>query len=206
VSIDLHAFPLLAFFGFNLPIDSSTGYSKIPRLGPGSGIATDNTDGSLQRIDPADLERLFNAGVISWVHILALVKGWPMYLFDRTQQPPSGIALSIMENGLVNQVERKQRAFSGAWRAAFNLARKLHRLKTGQELTGQIKFTWQPAQVKDRGLELDHLKAEFEAGQYPIPTRWRLLGKSEEDIAQMFADKQREDDFGLADVVTGVTQ
>ena len=141
---------------------------------------------------------MFEAGVISWVQMLALVKGWPMYLFDRSQQPPSGVALTIMEQSLVNQIKRKQRAFSGSWRQAFNMGRKLHKLNTGQDLAGQIKFNWQPIEVKDPVAEAQLLQAEFEAGQYPIVTRWRRLGNTVEEIAQMLQDAAQEDSFGLS--------
>lgn len=206
ISIDMHGFPILGFFGFNFPIDQTTGYSQIPKLSPASGVATDDTAGHIDRIEPANIKEMFEAGVVSWVQLLALVKGWPMYLFDRNQQPPSGVALTVMEKALVAQVERKQRSFSGAWRAAFNMGRKLHKLKTGQDLPGQIKFNWQPAATKDQQAETEMMRMEFEAGQYPIVTRWRRLGNNADEIEQMLRDKAREDDLGLVDLVTGIEQ
>lgn len=205
ISADLHGYPVLAFFGFEWPIDTATGYADIPKVGPDAAYSG-TEDGSIQRVESADLKMMFDSGVISWVQMLTLVKGWPMYLFDRNQQPPSGVALSIMEQSLVNQIKRKQVSFSGSWRAAFNMGRKLHKLHTGEDLPGQVKFNWVPIEVKDPVAEAELLKAEFEAGMYPTITRWRRLGNTKEDIKLMLEDKQRDDDLGLADTITGIDQ
>jgi hypothetical protein len=122
-----------------------------------------------------------------------------MWMFDRNQQAPSGVALQTMERSLVNQVKQKQMSLSGAWRKAFNMARKLHKLKTNQDLSGQIMFNWRPAETQDEMLNTEIKAKKFEAGEVPIIQRWRELGYSEDDIIQMLEDKQREDEFGLVD-------
>ncbi len=203
-SIDYHGFPIFYTVAGDFPLDSS-GNAEIPNYQPGMAINLVE-GGSAGRIEAADLQKLFESGVMSWVQIIALVKGWPMWLFDRNQQPPSGIALQQMERSLVEQIRTKQNAFSSAWRKVFNLARKLHKQQTAQDLPGQIRFEWEPAHTVDPVADMEAKQKEFEAGQYPIVTRWRLLGKSDEEIAQMLEDKRREDDLGLADLTLGIEQ
>lgn len=205
ITVDYHGFPIIFTVNGDYPIDSATGQSQLPDFQPGTAINL-GEGGSAGRIETADLEKVFNGGVMNWVQMIALVKGWPMWLFDKSQQPPSGVALQQMESSLVAQIQTLQAAFSGSWRKAFNLARKLHRLNTGQDLGGQIAFDWQPAQTIDQLADMQRLQLEFDAGQYPTVTRWRRMGNSEEEIAQMLDDKRREDDLGLADLTTGISQ
>jgi hypothetical protein len=128
ISIDFHGFPLLWFSGFDFPINSGTGNATIPDMGPGQALSSMAENARAGRIEPGDLKSMFEAGAMSWVQVLALVKGWPMWMFDRSQQAPSGVALQMMERSLVSQVRQKQISMSGAWRKAFNMARKLHKL------------------------------------------------------------------------------
>lgn len=196
VAVDHHGFPLLWFANAEFPIDSATGKSEIPEFGPRQAINL-RDGGEAGRIESADLMSMFQAGIISWVQVMALVKGWPMFLFDRNQQPPSGVALSIMEGGLVKQVKDKQAVFGGAWRDAFEMGRRLTRLQTRQELTGEIDFAWESAATADEQAEMERLETKFRIGEVPIIQRWRELGYTEDAIEQMLEDKQREDEFGL---------
>jgi hypothetical protein len=189
IATDFHAFPLLWFAAANFPLDSATGQTIIPDFGPGKAVNLD-ADGSAGRIEPADLIKMFQAGVLSWVQMLALIKGWPFFLFDRSQQPPSGIALQIMEGSLVNQVKDKQVAFGGSWRRAFNMARKLHRLKTRQELPGELVLNWQPAETANDMARFEALEKKFTAGNIPTKMRWMELGYTADDIAEMEAMKE----------------
>jgi hypothetical protein len=140
---------------------------------------------------------MFEGGVISWVQLLALVKGWPMFLFDRTQQAPSGIALQIMEGSLVKQVEDKQAIFTGAWQNAFDIGRKLHKLATGEELTGELSLNWKSAKTSDELMQMETLARKFEAGNVPTLQRWRELGYSQDQMTQMLEDAVTEDNFNL---------
>ena len=165
ISIDMHGFPILSLVGYSLPIDTATGYAKIPKMSPNTAIASDNETANMTRLEPADIKAMFDSGILSWVQILALVKGWPMFLFDKTQTPPSGVALTIMEQSLIAQIKRKQRAFSGAWRRAFNMGRKLHKLHTKEDLKGQITFSWGPVEIKDPLMEQQAVQAKAQALQ-----------------------------------------
>lgn len=189
IATDIHAFPIIWTVNADFPIDTATGTAIFPNFGPGTAINL-REGGQAGRIEPADLIKMFRAGILSWIQILALVKGWPFFLFDRSQQPPSGVALEIMEGSLVNQVKDKQVAFGGSWRRAFNMARKLHKLKTGQELPGELTLTWQPAETKNDAAKFEALKLKFDAGQVPTEQRWIELGYTAEQITQMKAMKE----------------
>ena len=191
VATDFHAFPLLWFVNANFPVDAATGKTIMPDFGPGQAVNM-GIDGAAGRIEPADLIKMFQAGILSWVQILALVKGWPFFLFDRSQQPPSGVALQIMEGSLVNQVKDKQVAFTGSWRRAFNMARKLHRLKTRKELPGDLVLNWQPAETANDMARFEALEKKFTAGEVPIEQRWRELGYTDEQITEMKAMVEAE--------------
>jgi hypothetical protein len=202
---DYHGQPLLYVTGQTTMPDSS-GAKTVPNFGPGMLIEIADPSGNVGRIEPANLTALFTGGVMSWLQVLAMVKGWPLWLFDRSQQPPSGVALQQMERGLIEQINAKQTTFSGAWRKAFNMGRKLHKLHTGQDLPGQLTFVWQPAASQDDFAYYSALEKKFTSGEVPVIQRWRELGYSVMQIEQMMQDKGREDEFGLADTVTGITQ
>lgn len=68
------------------------------------------------------------------------------------------------------------------------------------------EITPRPVFGRDPLDDLELQEKTFTIGEYPIVTRWREMGKTDEEIAAMLADKQREDDLGLADTVTGISQ
>ena len=54
--------------------------------------------------------------------------------------------------------------------------------------------------------DLELQEKRFTIGEIPILSRWREMGYTDEEQAQLMDDKRREDDFGLADLVTGIEQ
>jgi hypothetical protein len=205
IATDFHGWPLLWLKDVKLDRDEA-GNQIIPNFGPGDAIILEK-EGEAGRIEPADLAKLFQAGVLSWVQVLALIKGWPLFLFDRSQQPPSGVALRIMEGSLVAQVQDKHAVFGTAWLKAFELGRKLHQLYTGEELPGEIRLTWQPAETQDKAAETEAQAKKWESAEIPIIQRWREAGYTQKQIDQMLEDKAREDSFGIADTLpAGVTE
>jgi hypothetical protein len=204
IAIDHHAWPILWASGVDLPVNSE-GEQYVPEYGPAQMI-TVAQGGQVGRLDPADLVRLFQSGVLSWLHVLAVVKGWPLFVLDRSATPPSGVALKIMESSLTAQIADKQRAFGGAWERAFDVGRKLHRLYLGDELPGEIDLTWQSFEVVDEQAHSEAQAKRWEAARVPVMMRWREAGYTEKQMEQMVADMRRQDEFGLADVVTGIEQ
>jgi hypothetical protein len=200
IATDFHGLPLLWMRNMTLPIDPTTGKSIIPDFGPGQALLLED-GGEAGRVEPADLIKLFTAGVLSWIQVLAIVKGWPSFVFETSQQPPSGIALQIMEGSLVKQVEDKQAIYGGAWRDAFDIARRLSEIKTGQALTGEIELVWESAKTSDEMSAAQTNQIKWESAQVPIIQRWREAGYSKKEIDQMILDKGREDDLGLVDTV-----
>ncbi len=192
VSIDYHGFPLLYFTGLDLPVSATTGKAQMPDFSPAQAIRL-REGGTAGRIDPADLKNLFEMGVLSWIQLLAIIKGWPLHLFERSGQPPSGIALKVLEGSLIAQVEDKQDVFGESWRQAFDVGRKLHRLRTGEDLAGDLLFNWHPAEISDELTHVETLAKKFEAGEIPVIQRWRELGYTREQIDQMLKDRQQVD-------------
>ena len=206
ITIDHHVFPHLWARGLSLPVDASTGKAAVPSYGPGMMFLVGD-GGAVGRIEPADLERMFRAGVLSWVHLLAIIKGWPYFLFDRAAQPPSGAALSIMESSLLSRVERTQRAITQAWGKAFNIGRQFYELNTGRSLPGEIKLRWKDARSVDPASDAEVQRTRFEAGQIPVISRWREMGYTDKDIDQMLRDFRRgEEEMVNGDVGTGGEQ
>ena len=145
------------------------------------------------RIEPADLEKMFRSGILSWLHILAIVKGWPLFVLDKSAQPPSGVALKVMEGNLVKQVTDMQVDFGGDWQAAFEMGRKLHRANNqAGELEGELELTWEAAETADEKAEMETRAQKWETAQVPIEQRWREAGYTEEEIAQMQAMQMGE--------------
>lgn len=203
-STDYHGWPLLYTVNGNFGFETD-GTPKFPNFDPGTGINLAE-GGSAGRIEPADLQKLFQSGVLSWLQMLAIIKGWPLHLLDRSQQPPSGVALQIMEGSLVAHITDIQAQYGGAWRKAFDIARRLHQIHQKQELPGELELTWKSPKTLDPVAEMEANEKKFTAGQIPVIQRWRELGYTMDDINDMLEFKQREDDFGLADTITPVTQ
>lgn len=201
-AVDMHGFPLLWLRGFE-PETDSTGRKVVADFGPGQGIVL-RDDGAAGRIEAADLAKMFQYGPMSWVQLLALLKGWPFFLFDKTQTPPSGVALQILEGSLVKQVTDKQAVFTDSWRQCFDMGRKLNRLMTKEELPGELDFNWESAKTNDEKARMETFKLKFEAGDIPQIQRWRELGYSEDDIAQMLADREEEDKTALEERRLGI--
>jgi len=207
ISIDYHGFPLLWLSGVDLPLNSS-GNSTIPDFGPGQAIKL-NVDGSMGHLEAADIQKLFDGGVKSWMQVLALIKGWPVYFLDRSQQPPSGVALQMMEGSLVKQVTDKQDVFSGSWAKAFDIGRKLHKIHTAEDLPGELQFNWDSAMTEDKLTEAETKKVQYEgfaALDLPRKTKWRLSGMSPDEVDQTVVDAQSEDEFGLVDFTPATEQ
>lgn len=205
-AVDQQAFPILWGKDLSLPVNSETGKAEMPSFGPGQMILT-GVNGAVGRIEPAQIEAMFRGGVLSWVQVIALVKGWPYFLFDRSAQPPSGTALRIMEGGLVAQLQQKQRTLTRGWLDAFNMGRRLHELNTGQALPGELRLTWQPLTTDDPKEAIDTLAVKWSAAQIPIISRWRELGYTEEQIMQMLDDYRRgEEELINGDFVQTVAQ
>ncbi len=198
VAIDYHAFPLLWTAGLNLPVGSD-GKSTMPDFGPRQGVALPE-NGRMGRIEAADVKKLFEGGVLSFVQLVALVKGWPFFLFDSTQQPPSGIALTIMEAGLVAQVKAKQKMFDKAFSKMFDVARNIHKQQTGEDLPGELKFTWDDPATHDPKAEAEANQIRWDSMSVPVPSRWREAGYTELQIKRMLEDARLEDGFGFQEV------
>ena len=196
IATDFHGWPLLWFVGLDLPRDSN-GNSYMPDFSPGQGLNLKD-NGKAGRIETADLMKMFEAGTLSWIQVLAIIKGWPPYLLQNSGNIPSGIALRILEGGLVKQVEDKQAVFGGAWQDAFEIARRLHNINNKQnaQLEGQLKIEWESAETADDLAQAQAQRERFESGNIPTISRWRLMGFTEDDIEQFLEDAQREDDFG----------
>ncbi len=204
IATDFHGFPILWLVNAVLP-KAADGTSQIPEFSPGTGILL-GEGGKADRIEPADLIKMFQAGVLSWVQVLSIIKGWPAFLFDLSGNIPSGVALKILEGSLVNQVEDKQVVFSDAWKACFDMGRKLHRLAGNGDLQGSLRLTWKRAQTNDELNQIEIKEKKFTTGEIPIIQRLRELGYTEKQINQMLDDKRREDQFGLVDTITPLEQ
>jgi Phage portal protein, SPP1 Gp6-like len=183
---DLHGFPFLAAKGYK-PIMGTDGKPVALKLAPGE-LMTMSADGDIIRVPGADLKPMFDTGIMAWINLVSIIKGWPPYLF-MNGTPPSGIALQVLESSLVNQVLRKQEGFEDSWREAFTLGARLYQKFTGQTLTGDIDIQWKDPHTKDELAEIQRLTAKFDAGQIPLTQRWRELSYSDEQIKDMQAEQ-----------------
>ena len=195
IAVDYHGFPMLWFAGAQFERDSN-GEIVFPDFRPGTAINL-GENGRAGRIEPADLAKLFDAGVISWLQVLCFIKDWPQHVLDRTVTPPSGLALQIMEGSLIHQVEDKQFNFGANWQDAFDAARQLCQAKLKVSLPGELIFRWKSAKTADEMADTEAMAKRFEAGKFPTITRWREMGKTDKQIAQMLADAANEDQFGV---------
>lgn len=181
---DMHGFPILAVSKTEIKIDPATGKEMAIEIGPGKLLLTG--DGDAHRIEGANLDQLWKNGVLSWIEIAALIKGWPVYLFNRSLAGAvSGEALKQMEAGLISQVEEKQRVFGDDFRDVFTLCAKLNELYEHETLDGELEFEWQPAANRDELAEMTRLEKKFTIGEIPIEQRWKELGYDEATIQEM---------------------
>lgn len=179
---DLHGFPLMVLQGYK-QITGADGKAAPIKMTPGEAITTP-AEGSVARVPGADLAPMFNTGVMGWLQLASIIKGWPMYLWARGD-PPSGEALKVMESSLVSQVRRKQEGFEDSWREALMLGARLQMLFTGTQVTGDIEIKWKDPETRNSMLAMQELKMKFEIGQIPTTQRWKELGYDETTIQDM---------------------
>lgn len=185
---DLHGFPLLVLKGFQATIDTEGKQTPL-NYQPGRAI-TMPAAGSADRIPGVDLSPMFETGVLGWLQLVSIIKGWPLYLWARGE-PPSGESLKVMESSLVNQVKRKQESFRDSWLEAFAMGARLHKLYTGQELTGDLVIQWKDPETRQELAHWQALQTKWDAAQIPITQRWREAGYTDEQIALM-QEEQRD--------------
>lgn len=183
IAVDLHNWPILWGAGLELPLDTS-GDPEIPDYGSGKFYSL-AAEGRMGRIEPADLEKMFRSGVLSWLHIMAIVKGWPLFVLDRSAQPPSGVALRVMESNLVEQVVDMQVSFGGDWQVAFEMGRRLYRVNGKGELEGELAFVWESPETADEKMAMETQAQKWDVAQVPIEQRWRESGYTEAQIRDM---------------------
>ena len=87
--------------------------------------------------------------------------------------------------GIKNFTGARIVALGGAWGKCFELGRKLHRLYRGEELEGELQFTWEAAASEDEKEAMETLQIKWDAGKVPTEQRWRELGYTEEEIDDM---------------------
>lgn len=189
---DLHGFPLLTGSGVSFPIDPATGQEVVPAFGPGRLLYSSDPNGRFARIEPADLMKTFEAGVMAWIRVLSAVKGYPMFMFDKTLTPPSGVALSIMEGPLVSQIEMRQGVFADAWRDVFEMARRVAKAYGVNVPGGEVDFEWKPAHTVDKTAGANYDKLRWESAEVPRRQRLREAGYSDEEIEAMLAEEQAD--------------
>lgn len=180
---DLQGFPFLALIGMEQGKDGK--YPPI-EVGPGKGLAVPQ-GGDVKRVAGVDIAPMFETGAKGWLELISIIKGWPLYLL-MNGQPPSGVALKVMESSLVKQCVRKQEGFGDSWREAFAMGAKLHRLYKHEELKGDIKLIWLKPETDDPESEWNAKKIKWEAAMVPVTQRWREAGYTEATISTMLKE------------------
>ncbi len=194
---DMHGFPIIWGAGVVLGVDPVTGATTLPKFGPGQAFFVEDANAKFGRIEPADLQKVFEYGVMSWVRIASFVKGWPMFLFDRSAQPPSGEALRHMEASLVSQITEKQTVFGDAWQDAFTVGARAAQAFGGTSATGEVELMWREATPADDKLTAESNEIRWRSGEIPRLQRWREMGYTDDEIKTMLAE-ERNDQANLA--------
>jgi hypothetical protein len=183
---DFHGFPLLALVGYR-GVVGADGKQAALKLAAGEAV-TVPADGKIERVPGADLGPMLETGALTWIKLAAMIKGWPVYLWMHGE-PPSGESLKVMEASLVAQVRRKQETFDDSWAQAFDMGRRLHRLYRGQDLPGELSFTWRSPETRQGLADAQSQQVRWDSAAIPTIQRWREAGYSEEQIAQMQAEE-----------------
>lgn len=181
---DLQGFPLMALKGYKAAPDA-TGKAPSLKISPGAAIPMDAAS-SIERIPGVDLAPMFNTGVLGWLQLISIIKGWPLYLL-MNGQPPSGVALKVMESSLIAQVKRKQEGFKDSWLEAFNMGARLHETFMHQTLTGELEIEWKDPETEDEVAKWQALSTKWTAAEIPVQQRWHEAGYNDEEIANMEA-------------------
>jgi hypothetical protein len=189
---DVHGFPLLGLVGYSNALPDSDGKQPKLRVAPGEAIKVP-AGGNILRVPGVDLAPMFETGVMGWMQLVTIIKGWPLYLWARGE-PPSGESLKVMESSLVSQVKRKHHSFGDAWAQGFEMGRKLHQLYQGQLVEGEASTVWADPETHQDLTRWQALQTKWDAALVPTPQRWREAGYTEEQIQQMNAEAQAEQD------------
>ena len=202
-AVDLLGKPFIVFKGAELPIGSSGSPSVTIEAGTGYNV---DSGGGVDIVEGADLSLLFDGGVMNYIKLIAMIKGWPMFALSNSGDIPSGIALQKAEESLVGQVIDKQNRFESAWLKAFDMGKKLHNINTGKNIEGVIDLGWRSPNTSDPMTDIELKAKEFDTAQYPLITRWRMLGKSEDEIQMILDEHTQGEEAMLTDFNQGITQ
>lgn len=113
---------------------------------------------------------------------IAVISRTPKHYFMQTGANVSGEALSVMEIPLVKKTEQYQELMDEKW---------MEVLEFLYGTTEDIITVWHKIEVEMMEVTADTIKTEVEAG-IPLITTLRRLGWSDDEIAQMIADKNDE--------------
>ena len=114
---------------------------------------------------------------------IAVISRTPKHYFMQSGANVSGEALSVMEVPLVKKTEQYQEIMDEGW---------MQVLKFLYGSTENITTVWHKIEVEMMEVSAKTIKTEVEAG-IPLNTILRRMGWSDDEIAQMEADKEDEE-------------
>ena len=114
---------------------------------------------------------------------IAVISRTPKHYFMQSGANVSGEALSVMEIPLVKKTEQYQEIMDEGW---------MQVLKFLYGSTENITTVWHKIEVEMMEVSAKTIKTEVEAG-IPLNTILRRMGWSDDEIAQMEADKEDEE-------------
>jgi hypothetical protein len=195
---DSSGFRLLYASGVSQTTDPVTGEEKALQISPGQLVRMSDPAARLGAIEPVDSNSLIRTSKY-WVETAAGVTRTPQYLFQALgAEMPSGESLKMQEVGLVHKCERKQRVWGNVWENVIYLSAKLYNLYGGGAVADvPISCEWLPAEMPADPLSEESARAatrkvNIDAG-LPLATILRREGWTDDEIAAMEADRQREE-------------
>lgn len=205
VAGELTAFTIKVLFGLDANDPATQEMLSRVEVGRAKMITLPTAPGeqkpSIDEFTSEDLMQLI-ATIELFDKLIARVSRVPVHHLQMTGDFPSGTALRLAEGPFTSKLEDRQTAFGNVWEDAMHLALRM----TGVTDPGMLTTVWKSAApVSDE--DTAALALQWTAIGIPLETVLRdLMGKDEEEIAQIMADKdadaQRQQQFDAA--LTGI--
>lgn len=165
--------------GNELPPLVNAGINRLLTVG--------NPDAKAGSFPAADLTA-YTTVIDSFFAMVARIKGIPLSYFFMSGDAPSGEALKTAESRLTKRVEKTMRSFGESWELAMAFALKV----AGTADAAQLRTTWAAPESRNDKDEAETIAIKRKDLGISRKQAWREAGYSDKQIADMQAEKAKE--------------
>lgn len=165
---------------------TSAAAQKRYKLIAGEVWGNTNKDVKFGEFAPADISKYILISE-TFRKEIARVSRTPMHYFALEGEMPSGESLRVAESPLMAKVKDKTESFGAVWSDAMRFA-----LQVGNHGDTEPEPKWANTETRDDNAEVERVAAKHRDLKVPLEDCWRELGYTEEQIARMKVESEKE--------------